>query len=160
MAQHCIVTHSSMLQGCGTLMTLCQWVQHVVSVWTHIFLIMPCQWPFCTVLTPGTCEYHHCLRPFLINLWMDPSSIGPGRSLRSSSLVPGYVVNCRELSDMLEMHLWYVMRGTGHHIHVYPYIGMCLPTSFPVPHILNNLISTINIIKSVNMITLWIMWAE
>ena len=94
---YCIVTHVSVLQECGTSMTLCQCVQHVVSVWTHISSITPYQWPFCTVLTPVTCEYPHFLSLFLINLWMEPSSTRPGRSLRSSFLVPGYVVmSCRE----------------------------------------------------------------
>lgn len=95
--QHCIMIHVSVLQECGTSMTLCQCVQHVVSVWTHISSITPCQWPFCTALTPVTCEYPHCLSLFLINLWMEPSSTRPGRNLSSSWLVPGYVVmSCRE----------------------------------------------------------------
>lgn len=95
--QHCIVTYIPVLQECGTSMTLCQCVRHVVTVWTHISSITPCQWPFCTVLTLVTCKYPHCLNLFLINLWMDPSSTRPGRSLRSSCPVPGYVdMSCRE----------------------------------------------------------------
>ena len=94
--QHCIVTHLSVLQECGTLMTLCQCVQHVVSVWTHISSITLCQWLFCTVLTPVTCEYPHCLSLFLISLWMEPSLTRPDRSQRSFWVVPGYVVmSCR-----------------------------------------------------------------
>lgn len=92
------VTHFWMLQECATLMTWCQWVQHAVNVWTHTYSIMPCQWPFCTALTPVTCKYPHCSSPFLTSLWMGRSSAGQGKSLRSSSLAPGYVsVSCRQM---------------------------------------------------------------
>lgn len=121
----CIVTHASVLQECGTLMTLCQCAQHVVSVWTHISSITPCQWPFCTVLTPVTCGYRHCLSLFLINLWMEPSSTRPGRSLRSSCLVPGYVVmSCIESEwHTCSTALTYVYEGhpTGGHAVIIKY---------------------------------------
>jgi hypothetical protein len=83
----------TLLQECATLRTLYQWVPHAVSVSTHICLIMPCQWLFCIGPTPATCKYPRCLRPFLTSSLMGLSSTGPGRSLRSSSLAPGYVVN-------------------------------------------------------------------
>jgi hypothetical protein len=86
----------TVLQECATLMTLYQWVPHAVSVSTHICSITPCQWLFCIVLTPVTCKYPHCLRPFLTSLWMALSSTKPGGSLRSSSLAPGYVANLTE----------------------------------------------------------------
>jgi hypothetical protein len=58
-------------------------------------------------------------------------------------------MSCRE-SDISAAHFWYIIRELGHHIHVYPYmcVCMCLPT-FPLrPSVFNNLLISVQMHKN------------